>query len=94
MSGPYGQLQPLDIDYDRESWRAEAACAGSYNLMFDRDQEEAAKALCDLCPVIAECDAYAAEFKPPAGIWAGIDSKKRKRARLAAMKRARERLKS
>ena len=79
MSGPF--VPTLDVDYDREKWRAEAACRGTFELMFDRDQQDAAMSLCDLCPVIDECDAYAVEFRPPAGIWAGIESKQRERDR-------------
>ena len=90
MSGPHQFVPTLDIDYDREKWRADAACAGTYmEVMFNPDATDHATSLCDLCPVFNECDLYATEFKPPAGIWAGQDSKKRERARRAAMKKRR-----
>lgn len=81
MSGPYRDTPTLGIDYDREAWRADAACIGTFELMYDRRQEKAAKSLCSLCPVIADCEAYAAEYRPPGGIWAGVESKERERAR-------------
>ena len=81
MSGPHQFILTLDIDYDREAWRGDAACIGTFELMYDRDQEAAAKSLCALCPVADECEAYAAEYRPPAGIWAGVESKERERIR-------------
>ena len=81
MSGPNRNTPTLGIDYDREAWRAGAACAGTFELMYDRTQEKAAKSLCSLCPVIADCEAYAVEYRPPAGILAGVESKEREKAR-------------
>ena len=89
MSGPYRQIPTLDIAYDREAWRADAACRGTFlDPMFNRDQEEAAKSLCDLCPVIDDCEAYAVEYRPPGGVWAGVESKERERLRKRVQRRA------
>ncbi len=60
-----------------EPWHDEAACRGSYDIMFNPDHISVAVALCAKCPVFAECDAYATEYLPPAGVWAGVDAKAR-----------------
>ena len=64
-----------------EPWRDEATCRGSHDLMFDPTRISVAVALCAGCPVFAECEAYAAEVEPLAGVWAGVDKMARKRAR-------------
>ena len=62
-----------------EQWHDEAACRGRYDLMFDETRVSVAVALCARCPVYAECDSYATEYRPPAGVWAGMDAKTRRR---------------
>ena len=83
-------IPTLDVTYDSESWRGDAACPGTFmEVMFNPDAENLAMSLCDLCPVFDECEIYATEFKPPAGIWAGQDSRKRERERRADLKQKR-----
>ena len=69
-----------------EPWRGEAACRDSFDLMFNPDTVAVAVALCDRCPVFDECEAYAAVFEPPSGVWFGVEANPRywaKRKRLA-----------
>jgi hypothetical protein len=49
------------------------ACVGDDRFILDDDQIKAAELanVCNLCPLLAECAAYANAARPPAGIWAG-----------------------
>ena len=71
----------MGLQVNGEVWRAEAACRDMYDLMFDEALVSVAVTLCAGCPVYAECDAYAAEVEPSAGVWAGVDAKARTRVR-------------
>lgn len=56
------------------SWMAHAACVDSDpNVFFPhrRDGIAAAVAICDRCPVRAECLAYAIERPSLTGVWGG-----------------------
>jgi WhiB family transcriptional regulator, redox-sensing transcriptional regulator len=53
-------------------WRARAACAGQQDLFFDGRREAAARAVCDACPVRAECAAFALASGPEFGLWSGM----------------------
>ena len=88
MSGSYQFVPTLDVPYDNAAWRSEAACRGEGDLMFNKATEETAIAICGGCPVFDECDTYASEFRPPAGVWAGVESKERERLRKQVQRRA------
>lgn len=46
---------------DAQSWRWDAACAGDDRFLSDNDTERhAAQQLCSSCPVLAECEEFAA----------------------------------
>ena len=74
------------LDLGRE-WRELAACAGREdNLFFPVNEGErslvgAAKAVCEGCPVQAECLAYAIETGQNEGIWGGLTSTERRTLR-------------
>jgi len=59
----YGAAEPLDLFYPPTELDPETA--ELYHL--------AAVALCDSCPVAAQCDDYAAARPETFGIWAGVD---------------------
>lgn len=40
-------------------------------------REEAAKALCDRCPVITECREHALSVQEPYGVWGGLSESER-----------------
>lgn len=57
-----------------ESWREAAACADRTDPDFFSDDNvgtRRASALCDSCPVVDDCLAYAIETNQPYGIWGG-----------------------
>lgn len=67
----------LTIHGPSTSWRDQAACLGSGTDMFpeagDEDGVAMAKALCALCPVTAECLAWAkADPDVDRGVWGGV----------------------
>ena len=57
----------------------EPACSGLYDL-FDREDalhEEQAKAICQVCPLVDMCLAYALEAREPSSVWGGMTPKER-----------------
>jgi len=77
---------------DVEQWRRMAACGSDATLFYknDLDAEEQtrhwvtkAKTVCKLCPVRAQCAAYALRVAEPYGIWG--DFTESERARLLAI---------
>lgn len=57
----------------------EPACSGLYDL-FDREDylhEEQAKAICQTCPLVDMCLAYALEAREPSSVWGGMTPKER-----------------
>ena len=64
------------------TWRDEAACRGTFNLMFDPERVDIAMAFCAYCPVSDECEATRLASKPVAGVWAGVIQEKGERSRL------------
>ncbi len=38
-----------------------------------------AKAVCQVCPVVGECRAYALQIREPYGIWGGLTETERRR---------------
>lgn len=77
-------------------WRDRAACRGEDPELFfpvgrddvDRPEIDAAKEICDRCPVLDECLDYALQTRQPEGIWGGLTSTGR---RALARRRARRR---
>ncbi|MFD3545149.1 WhiB family transcriptional regulator [Streptomyces sp. NPDC058655] len=71
-------------------WQAEAACRGVGPEVFfppvgvrgqEREaREEAAKALCAVCPVRARCLEHALRVAEPYGVWGGLTEKERQAA--------------
>lgn len=79
-------------------WKMRAACIGSDNHSFfpgpdaDPNLVARAKAICDACPVIAECLEYAFETNQISGIWGGTTEDERRSLRrkwLAVRRRLR-----
>jgi len=62
-------------------WRDEALCANApdADLWFpdrgDRATAAAARRICGMCPVRAQCLAFAIVARPEDGIWAGLDAR-------------------
>lgn len=66
------------------SWRTDAACKGiDPDLFFPERGEPTAqiKAVCEGCPVRAECLAFALEDEGP-GIWGGTSERERQKLRV------------
>ena len=73
------------------SWQDRAACVGAETRLFfapdgegwlDRESREAAaKAVCMLCPVRAQCLDYALGNSIRHGIWGGLNQEERARER-------------
>ena len=69
-----------------ESWRDDAACAGSgADLFFPVSEEDpqvdAAKQVCAACPVLDDCLAYALSTNQTEGVWGGMTGTERRRLR-------------
>ena len=92
-------LLPRPIASDWE-WQESAACRELPTEMFfytdgergprRKNRENAAKAVCASCPVIAACRAHALAVQEPYGIWGGLsEDERRALKRRAARNRAR-----
>ena len=69
---------------ERPAWQRRAACRGKgcgWWFPTTREAEEAARAVCEPCPVRRECLAYALSDPGLVGIWAGTDERERRRMR-------------
>lgn len=72
---------PMPI-HESYEWQYEGRCRGMDPEAFFSPEaergakrarrEEAAKALCSQCPVIAECRAHALSAQEPYGVWGGL----------------------
>lgn len=80
------KLASLEVE---ARWQDLAACKGMDPTLFfgpehpetvkeKRDREEAAKAVCNTCPVKQECLEYALEAREAYGIWGGMTELERK----------------
>ena len=80
------KLASLETD---ARWQDVSACKGMDPTLFfgpehpetvkeKRDREEAAKAVCDTCPVKQACLEYALEAREGYGIWGGLTELERK----------------
>ena len=67
------------------SWYDLAACKGMGHLMFpergNAQQAYTAIAICETCPVTAECLASALETEERFGIWGGLTERRRREIR-------------
>jgi len=69
------------------SWQEQAACRGAnpdhwYPDKYDNNATvRASKAICQVCPVQAECLAHALEHHENDGIWGGLSVRERRRLR-------------
>ena len=67
----------------RERWEEDAACAKHDPELWFPEQGhrviKEATAICNQCPVQAECNAYAKQIKPSDGVWAGRNYTPRRR---------------
>ncbi|MBV6754845.1 WhiB family transcriptional regulator [Rhodococcus opacus] len=67
------------------AWRRHARCRHvDDDLFFDAQNpaaEQAAKAICNECPVLFRCRDYAVAAAEPHGIWGGLSPTERKRQR-------------
>ena len=79
------------FDWDRAGWRSQAACQHTeLGLFFPIGSTGtaireilAAKAVCQTCPVQAECLQFAFETNQESGIWGGKDEAERLSLRRA-----------
>ena len=88
------------FDWDDSGWRDSAACRDTDpNLFFPAgttgvavEEIEAAKALCQTCPVREQCLEFAMVANQEAGIWGGMSEEERRRMRSSwlASRRRRE----
>ncbi len=67
-----------------EQWRVRAACQGlDPSIFYPSDDDEleadAAKAVCAVCPVQAECLEHALGSKEREGVWGGATERERRR---------------
>jgi WhiB family redox-sensing transcriptional regulator len=79
-------------------WQMQAACRGEDPRLFFHPEgergearevrQQAAKAVCASCPVIAECRSHALAVREPYGVWGGLSEDERdaiyRRRRLVA----------
>ena len=69
-------------------WQMDGACRGEDpNIFFHpegergaarENRQNAAKALCNRCPVITECAAHALSVREPYGVWGGMTERERR----------------
>lgn len=70
-------------------WQLSGACRGSDTVLFFHPDGErglarsrrqaAAKAICQTCPVLAECRRHALSVHEPYGVWGGMSEEERSR---------------
>ncbi len=83
-------VNPLPLSLDAPAdWRGDAACSDvDVDLFFavdDATQHEAV-AICESCPVRAECLEWALSTKEPHGVWGGCAEGERKQMLLGKVK--------
>lgn len=80
-----------------DEWRHEAACVGEDPELFfpigstgpALEQIEAAKQVCNRCPVRTECLEFALDTNQDSGVWGGTSEDKRRTARRRRARRRR-----
>lgn len=78
----------LGIDAQATKWVRDAVCAQTDPEAFHPDKSgsvEPAKAVCAVCPVLAECRAYALEHNEQFGVWGGLSARERRQIRTGAV---------
>lgn len=86
---PASLSEALGIDAQVTEWMWDALCAQTDPDAFHPEQADAvtsvaaAKAVCVVCPVLAECRSYALEHGERYGVWGGLSERER-----AALRRA------
>lgn len=80
----------------QEPWYEEAACASYPAELFFPPSDapsaaNAAKAICQGCPVREECLSFALETAQAEGVWGGMDAGERRRLRRRLRDRERRR---
>lgn len=83
-----------DGSHDRQTWRADAACARPEHRGLDwfpgrGEPTRHLKAVCATCPVRAECLDAALDAGEHHGIWGGLSERERRNVRRTAPKRRR-----
>lgn len=80
MHNPDAIPEPT-FDYIDTTWMDHANCKGTNtNVFFPErgDQVEAAKQICEPCPVKTQCLAYALAIPGTSGIWGGTSGRERR----------------
>ena len=77
------------VQLDHWEWQLDAACRGMDSSTFfhppgerdpaREDRAARAKAVCRLCPVIADCLNHALQVREPFGVWGGHSEDERAR---------------
>ncbi|MBA3523371.1 MAG: WhiB family transcriptional regulator [Geodermatophilaceae bacterium] len=70
-------------------WQLRAACRGADTILFFHPdgergsararRQDAAKKICESCPVLAACRAHALSVHEPYGVWGGMSEEERSR---------------
>jgi WhiB family redox-sensing transcriptional regulator len=73
-----------ELLFARPPWQERALCRGQTELFFPERgaSTEPAKAICDECPVRAECLDHALEGRDRHGIWGGLSERQRRKLRV------------
>ena len=79
------------------SWRSRSACLDEDPELFfpvgstgpALERTERAKAICQACPVVAECLEWALESNQDAGVWGGLSEDERRALRRQRQRRRR-----
>lgn len=88
---PRGVLVSIaDLLNPRESWHDDALCAQTDPRVFypakgDNESVVAAKMICALCPVRAECLEEALEQGERFGVWGGMSERERRKLKHRAV---------
>ena len=99
MPDVVGTAVPPGAQDWRWEWQLAARCRGRDDLFFHphgerepmrSEREEAAKAVCESCPVRPECAQHALEMREPYGVWGGMSESERE-ARLYGPRPVRKR---
>lgn len=89
MTTTFAVIEQLYIEPDGAAgmdWQTRAACRGAdLDRFFSEGRTKAeVVAVCEDCPVLAECRAYALDREWVEGVWGGTTKKERARIRAAA----------
>jgi WhiB family redox-sensing transcriptional regulator len=76
-------------EWDAAAWRSRAICRDSNPELFfpigttgiALGQIDAAKSVCDACPVLSDCREFAMETNQESGVWGGLTEEERRQIR-------------